>query len=134
MENTNISTIKVSSLKKLAPLYSNQVKHFCKLSARLYGKLALREQLTIEGPKTIQQVEEDCAELQKEIVQLANSCRVSIRRLNQMAVSRDIPRPLFGVDDMGLSDFIAAINEYVSRLVAESDFRSWELENQSANC
>ena len=132
MENTNI-IIKVSSLKKLARIYSNQVKHFCKSSARLYGKIALREQLQYDGPVTIAQVEIDRADLQREIVQLANDCRSSVRRLNVMAEGQNIPLPLYEVDELGLTDFIDTIIEYVSRLVSESDFRGWQLEAQDAN-
>ena len=82
---------------------------------------------------TIAQVEIDRADLQREIVQLANDCRSSVRRLNVMAEGQNIPLPLYEVDELGLTDFIDTIIEYVSRLVSESDFRGWQLEVQDAN-
>lgn len=86
-----------------------------------------------DGPVTIAQVEIDRADLQREIVQLANDCRSSVRRLNVMAEGQNIPLPLYEVDELGLTDFIDTIIEYVSRLVSESDFRGWQLEVQDAN-
>lgn len=127
--NTNINII---SMKQLVPVCTGNVRHFCKYAARLYGKLALREQLNYETAthsfSSIEMVIADREELKAEIINLARECATTMRRLNINAKKAGICPPLVAIDNMELSDFIEAIDNYVTALVEESDYKMWQEE------
>lgn len=134
MENT---VINATSIKKLIPYAYGAVVHFCRTSARLYGKLALREQLDYESVTGIYSsyamVDQDREELKREILSLAGACASSIHRLNGIAKKHDITTPLPEVNAMSLTELITAITDYVEALVAESDYRTWIKELEEEN-
>jgi len=126
MKNTVINT---TSIKKLIPYSYGAVVHFCRTSARLYGKLALREQLDYETEtgdfSSFAMVDQDREGLKREIISLASACVASIHRLNGIAKTHGIIAPMSAVGSMSLTETIAAITDYVEALVAESDYCSW---------
>lgn len=134
MKNTVINT---TSIKKLIPYSYGAVVHFCRTSARLYGKLALREQLDYETEtgdfSTFEMVEQDREELKREVALLARTCSAAIFRLNGIAQTHDILPVMSAVGSMSLTDIITAVVDYVEALVAESDYRSWQIELEEEN-
>lgn len=133
MKNTSIN---ITSLKRLLPSYSNSVTHLCKCAARAYGKIALREQLDYEAvtnePSSYEMVDTDREELKQEIIALVNECCSALCRLNGKAKRLGIPEPLPAVSEMNLTARITAVDEYVTTLVSESDYKMWldEIANQ----
>lgn len=125
----NTMHINVNSIKCLIPYAYGAVVHFCRTSARLYGKLAFREQLNYENQtgvfSSFDMVETDRAELKREIVRLASSCATSIQRLNAIARKHNILEPMASANSMSLTELITAVVDYVETLVAESDYKSW---------
>lgn len=125
----NNTTINIDSLKALAPKASNKVKHFCRTSAQLYGKLALREQFRLEtalgAHSSFYMVELDEEELQDSIRNLARVCANTPARLNILCRSFDITPVYPGIDNASLVDVVDAVNTYVAELVGASDYRDW---------
>ena len=121
--------INISAVKRLVPIASGNVKYFCQMAARLYGKLALREQLTYENAEddfsSIENVEADISELKEEIINMAGACAAGARRLNSLAERAGLVAPLPGIDEMSLTEFMESIEVYVSTLVENSDYREW---------
>lgn len=121
--------INISAVKKLVAIASGNVKYFCQMSARLYGKLALREQLAYENEtddfSSIENVEADIAELKEEVINMAGACAAGARRLNSIAERAGFVAPLPGIDEMSLTEFMEAIEIYVATLVENSDYREW---------
>ena len=120
--------INTTTLKKLVPIASGTVTHFCKSAGRLYGKLALREQLNYESVThytSIEHVDINREDLKREIINLARDCGTTIRRLNIMAKKHNFPAVLANIDELSLTQFIELIDTYITELVADSDFRDW---------
>lgn len=126
MKNTSIN---ITSLKRLLPSSSKTVTHLCKCAARAYGKIALREQLDYETAtdkfSSFEMVDTDREELKQEIIALVNDCCKTLYRLNGVARRLGIPEPLPAVNEMNLTARIAAVDEYVTTLVSESDYKMW---------
>lgn len=126
MKNTSIN---ITSLRRLLPSSSNSVTHLCKTAARAYGKIALREQLDYETVtdnfSSYEMVNTDREELKQEIISLVNECCQALCRLNATAKRFGIPEPLPAVGEMNLTARITAIDEYVTTLVSESDYKMW---------
>lgn len=125
----NNTTINISSLKALAPKAPNKVKHFCRTSAQLYGKLALREQFRLETTigthSSFFMVELDAEELQDSIRNLAKVCADTLVRLNLLCRNFDIKPVYPSIDNASLVDIVDAVNNYVAELVGASDYRDW---------
>lgn len=121
--------VNTTTLKKLVPIASNLVEHYCKCAARLYGKLALRSQLDYESVSgnysSIEMVEMDREKLKQEIIKIAHDCAKTTRRLNAIAEKHGFPRVMPNIDELSLSEFVSVMNKYVEELVAESDYRSF---------
>ncbi len=131
------TTININAIRSLIPYAYGAVVHFCRSSARCYGKIALREQLSYEAEtgnySTYEMVEEDRGELQREIINLANAIGNSAQRLNSIAEKKGLVQPLPGVDSMNVSDLIHAVMTYVESLVDAADNEIW-LEELEERC
>ena len=124
--NTNIN---IEATRKLTAICPKKVAHFCRTAARLSGKLALREQFNAENEvgtcSSLAMAEVDGEMLNMAIIKSARDCADTLYRLNVIAKKHGIPEPLKDVAEMNLTGIIAAVNEYVTTLVGESDFRDW---------
>ena len=121
--------INVNSVKALAPVCPNIVKHFCRTASRLHGQIAFREQLNMaeESGKytTFQLVEADMQDLQQSILHTASECRTLLIKLNVLAKKHNIRAVCTSLDEVAVSGFITATVAYVEELVAKSDYSSW---------
>lgn len=129
MKETNKNRINVNSLRRLTVYSPNIVKHFVRISARLHGLLALREQLDVAKAtkrfETFAQVEMDRDGLKMDIANGAALCARTLSRLNALASEHDIPDVCYRLEELSVSEVIAAVNDYVDELVAQSDYEAW---------
>ena len=125
----NSNKICIDSIRSLTKICPNKIVHFCRVSARLVGKLALREQFLNECNagecSSLAMAEVDSDGLQEAIVRCARDCADTMYRLNTIAKQHGIKEPMNGIKNMNLSDVIEAINSYVTTLIGSSDFREW---------
>ena len=129
MKEANKNKINVNSLRRLVVYSPNIVKHFVKISARLHGLLAMREQLDIAKAtkrfETFAQVEMDRESLKVDIANSAALCARTLANLNALAKKHNIPNVCYRVEELSVSEVIAAVNDYVDELVAQSDYDAW---------
>jgi len=129
LEVKNMKNININSIRTLTHISPNLVTHFCKAAARLSGKIALREQFNIEHEEgscsSMAMAEVDIEALQSSIANLARLCAKTLWRLNEIAKDSGFKQPLYGVNEMSLSEVIESVTAYVTALVGESDYRDW---------
>lgn len=124
-----MATINIESLKKLTTIAPSKMVHLCKVSARLCGKLALREQFNTEQSlgvcSSLAMAEVDEDQLKGAIIKSARDCADTLFRLNILAKKNGIQEPLKEVSELDLSGIIEAVSAYVTALVGDSDYREW---------
>ena len=124
-----MATINIDSLKNLTSIAPTKIVHFCKVSARLCGKLALREQFNTEQSlgvcSSLAMAEVDEEQLKAEIIKSARDCADTLFRLNILAKKNGVLEPLKEVTELDLSGVIEAVSTYVTALVGASDYREW---------
>jgi len=130
-ENTTPAVIIERNMKRMAISSPNLVKHFIRSTARLYGKLALREQFNLElttGFTSYKMVELDHEELCREIIKDAKITAKSLCRLNTLSLQRGYGPVLRRVEELSLTEIIQASADYLEELVAKSDYGDWGIE------